>query len=452
MNAEHKHVYVVGLDDFNKQELEKLAEYDNFKDCRFHELLSYKELGQTEDVSFDALLNQARELLDNADTPVNGIMTFWDFPAQTLVPLLCKERNLPSCEVEVMEKCEHKYWARMLQKEFVPEATPAFAAVNPLADDINIPDLELPFWLKPVKSYSSYLAYKIGNREEFEDAIKVIREKIDAVATPYNELLDHVTLPEDISRVDGNWCIAEEIIKGDQCTVEGYCYDRKFHAHGIIDSIDEKDSSSFARYQYPSQLPQAVQERMLDISERLMTGIGYDMGAFNIEFFFDPKADTLKILEVNPRISQSHSEMFKMVDGLSNEAIPAALALGEKPDFPYRKGDKKIAGKFFLRAHQDAFVKAVPDKDNIESISERFPDVAIKIQAEEDAWLSDEELQDSYSYELAQVFAGADSEDKLLSHYRECVGMMDFRLEQTNEDVSKLVSATYQPASPDYRQ
>lgn len=451
MTTDAQHVFVVGLDDFNKQELEKLNSSDSrYRHCRFHELLTYRDLGQTQAVSFDDLLEKARHILKNSDTPVDGIMSFWDFPAQSLVPLLCREFGLPSCSPDSVEKCEHKYWARILQREYVPQATPAFAAVDPMDDGEAIPDLDFPFWLKPVKSYSSYLAYKINNRQEFDDALAVIRDKIGALARPYNEMLAHMTLPDDISRVDGNWCIAEEVIGGDQFTVEGYCHDGDFHAHGIIDSIDERHSSSFARYQYPTHLPFEVQERMLDISRRLMTGIGFDNSAFNIEFFYDADSDALNILEVNPRISQSHSGLFKMVDGLSNEAISVALALGEKPQFPHREGDKKLAGKFFLRAHDDAFVTQVPDRHNLQAIHRRFPDIDIKIQAGEGTWLSEDELHDSYSFELAQVFVGADTEGELLSRYRECVEMMEFTLEDTDEDTSMLISKAYQPDSRQY--
>lgn len=448
MQSAEKHVFVVGLDEFNRRELEKLNQYEGFENCRFHELLSYGDLGQTRSESFEKLLGKARAILESADTPVDGIMTFWDFPAQTLVPLLCREFKLASCNINELEKCEHKYWARKLQREHAPEATPNFAAVNPFDKDQKMPDLDYPFWLKPVKSYSSYLAYKIESKAEFEASLNVIREHIDNVAKPYNEMLSHLDLPEDIARVDGYWCIAEEVMEGEQCTVEGYCYDGEFHCHGVIDSIDEKGGSSFARYQYPSCLPEDVQQRMLDISKRLMTGIGYSHGAFNIEFFYNLDNGDLKILEVNPRISQSHSELFWMVDGLSNEAIPLSLALGMKPDFPYRKGERKMAGKFFLRVHDDAWVSEAPGADDIRRIKERFPDTEIKIQAKPQAWLSEEELHDSYSFELAQVFIGGDNEDELLSRYRQIVDMMHFKLEKTEEDMTQLTSEWRQPRAP----
>ena len=257
--------------------------------------------------------------------------------------------------------------------------------------------------------------------------------------------------PEGISGaldapVDGCWCLAEAVISGEQCTVEGYCYEGRVYIHGIIDSVNERDSSSFARYQYPSHLPEDVQERLRELSRRLIEDLGYMNAAFNIEYFYRPESGELKILEVNPRISQSHSEMFRLVDGLSNEAIPVALALGRNPDFPHRQGTRKLAAKFYLRAHEDALVKAVPDADNIREIESRYDDVATKILAEADSHLSDQELTDSYSFELAQLFIGADSEEELLQTYRKAAGELNFELAETDETLNQLLEERYQPA------
>lgn len=441
-----RHIHVIGMDDFNLREIEGITSHPDYSHCRFHPLLRYDELGQTDAISFNDLLAKARETLDRSEAPVDAIMTFWDFPAQTMVPLLAKERDLPACDLLDVEKCEHKYWARVLQKESVPEATPDFAAVDPFAADQELPDLEFPFWLKPIKSFSSYLAFKIESEDDFDEALARMRESIDRVATPYNELLEHLTLPDEIARVDGCWCLAEQVISGEQCTVEGYCYEGRVYIHGIIDSVNEKGSSSFARYQYPSHLPQDVQERLRELSTRLIEDLGYMNAAFNIEYFYEPKTGELKILEVNPRISQSHSELFRLVDGLSNEAIPVSLALGRNPDFPHRQGTRKLAAKFYLRAHEDAYVRKAPDEQNIREIESRYDDVATKILAEADSHLSDQELTDSYSYELAQLFIGADSEEELLETYRDAAGKLNFELDETSENLQQLLQERYQPA------
>ena len=49
-----------------------------------------------------------------------------------------------------------------------------------------------------------------------------------------------------------------------------------------------------------------------------MTRIGYDGTRFNVEYFWDAERDALTLLEINPRHSQSHAELFAWVDGVAN--------------------------------------------------------------------------------------------------------------------------------------
>jgi len=108
----------------------------------------------------------------------------------------------------------------------------------------------------------------------------------DAVSR--NELLEHVELPGEIARVDGCWCLAVAVISGEQCSVEGYCYEGRVYIHGIIDSVNERDSSSVTRYQYPSHLPEDVLEWLRELSMRLKD-LGYMHAPFSIEYFYQPE-------------------------------------------------------------------------------------------------------------------------------------------------------------------
>src|SRR5690606_9956529 len=106
--------------------------------------------------------------------------------------------------------------------------------------------------------------------------------------------------------------------------------------HGAIDSIRQSNQSTFSRYQYPSHLDVAVIETMQKASVRLLRHIGYDSGTFNIEFFYDSEASKIWLLEVNPRISQSHAALFQLVDGAPNFSEMVSVAVGEQP--PPRAG------------------------------------------------------------------------------------------------------------------
>src|SRR5699024_2104271 len=121
-------------------------------------------------------------------------------------------------------------------------------------------------------------------------------------------------------------------------TVEGYRLQDEVHIYGIVDSVRYTDHPSFLRYQYPSALPPEVCIRMAELAQRVVLAIGLERMTFNVEFFWDPDADRISLLEINPRHSQSHAELFEDVDGLASHDIMLQLALGREPQLPHRQG------------------------------------------------------------------------------------------------------------------
>src|SRR5690625_6073998 len=70
---------------------------------------------------------------------------------------------------------------------------------------------------------------------------------------------------------------------------------------------------------------------MANIADRFLTHIEYDNAPFNVEFFWDPETDHIWLLEVNTRISESHTDLFLKVDGASHHEVATDLSLGERP-------------------------------------------------------------------------------------------------------------------------
>ena len=235
-------------------------------------------------------------------------------------------------------------------------------------------------------------------------------------------------LPAEIAPVDGRHCIAESIISsGRQCTLEGYVLDGEVHVYGVVDSIREgRHRSSFARYQYPSTLPKMVQQRMIDAAAKVLRHIGYDHSPFNAEFYWDSRHRQIRLLEINTRISKSHTPLFKLVDGEYNHAVMIDVALGRRPDFPHRQGRYRVAAKFMLRRSRDGIARSVPGLRQLEAVRRRFPGTEIQLAVNPGMRLSELREQDSYSYEIAVIFMGADSQSELLGNYRQVVEMLAF--------------------------
>ncbi len=432
-----KNIFVLGNDPFNdRYNLRPISVGYGYN---FHNLLWWNEV-QVENHDVEATLAEARRRLECFDDTVDGLLTFYDFPASLLAPILCEEFSLPSPSVEAVLKCEHKLWSRTLQQEVVPEVVPAFAPV-PLDEApeqawrrIADAGISPPFWIKPIKGVLGQLAFRIDSMETFVEATEEAAEKIEYFAKPLKTLMKHirVEIPESFRDGDaGRMFIAEnDIMVPHACTVEGYRFNGRTQIHGIVDSIRFPDHTAFHRYQYPSKLPQRVQQRVTDASTRVIEKIGFDDGAFNIEFFWSPDTDAISLLEINPRISQSHSPQFQMVDGDANMKIIADLAIGHDPSLVHGSGEFAIAAKFMLRCFaKDALVTRTPGDAEIEAVMRQFPGTKVKLVVHLGQQLSQQQHVDSYSWEIAEIYMGAKNEESLLNQFRQVVEMLDFRLE-----------------------
>jgi hypothetical protein len=419
---EPSNIFVFGLDDFHLAQLETLGGSDRY---RFHELYQHAQVKPAGDVEFPVpeLLEGARERLEKFEGSVDAIVGFWDFPVSTMLPLLREPYGLPSATFEAVLKCEHKYWSRLEQQVACPEVTPGFCVIDPFADDpAGGLTIEYPFWIKPIKAASSYLGFKVRGRHELDTAMEITRRRIRRFGNPFNYLLQYADLPPEVAPVGGNHCIAEAIISADcQCTLEGYVHAGEVVVYGIVDSFRSGlNPWSFTRYQYPTRLPEEIQERMIQIAGRLLGQVGYDNSPFNMEFFWDSNSDELRLLEINTRISKSHAPLFKLVDGMYHHKVMVDTALGRNPEFPHRQGEHRYAAKFMWRVASNAIVARVPTEREIEQLRARVPELQLQIHVKEGMRLSELSDQDSYTYEIAVLFLGGDNELELQEKYAMC--------------------------------
>ena len=374
---------------------------------------------RAESYDVDALLADARSVLDEGSP--DGITTFWDFPSSCLSPILAAERGLPAPTLRATVTFEHKYWSRRLHQRVAPEDTPPFAAVD-VRDEGVEPPLPFPFWLKPVKSYSGHLGYRVGARDDWDRALAGLRRGIDRLGRPFHDVMSRTQdVPEDVAALGGSAAIAEGILEGRQCTLEGHVHAGEFGAHGVFDIHRAEDGSTFTDYRYPSVLDDDTRQQMARITRDLADGAGFDDGAINVEFFVDEDAGRTWILEINPRISQEHDPLTAWVDGVSNMRVMAEVALGRPPTPLVGEGRAAVAAKYFVRSWQDGVVRDVPGAERVEQLEARFDPCEIDVLVEPGDRLSELPEQEPYSFLLAYVHLGADGPDELESKHRAVV-------------------------------
>lgn len=420
-----KSVYLLGWEPFNAGFLRRIERPDHYA---FFTALTYEEVVEPP-YDIEALIDTAHRRIANTGRKPDAIVAYWDFPSSFLLPVLRAEYGLQGPSLEAVLRCEHKYWSRVLQAKALPGMVPRFQAFDPF-DDASVAgiDLAFPFWVKPIKAHSSHLGFKIHNRRELRRAVEAIRQGIAVFAEPVNAFLRRADIPAEIAAVDGYHCLAEEIIsQGQQCTLEGYSLGDAVEIYGIIDSVRTgRHRSSFSRYQYPSRVPRRVAERMIAAAKAAIRAVDYRNGAFNVEFFWDPRHDDIKLLEINARISKSHCPLFYLVDGASHQQVAVRVALGEPPDMPHRQGHHKVAAKFMLRRFADATVRHVPTEADVRRLKEHVPDAFFHAAVQPGDRLRHLHLQDSYSFEIGQLFIGAESQKALLAKYDKCMELLPF--------------------------
>lgn len=423
-----KDVFVLGFDEYNFRILEGMSVA---QECEFHALLSFEEI-YGEQIKFNDVLDAATRQLDAFDGQIDAILGFWDFPVSSILPLLRKRYGLPTASLEEVVMCEHKYWSRLIQQQVIDEYPP-FGLVDPARDTEPPEGVRYPMWVKPVKSFSSVLAFGVANDEAFRDALGKIREGIGWVGEPFDALLEHLQLPPDIAAAGGQMCLAEEAITGQQLTVEGYRYRDEVVIYGVVDSVNYANSPSFLRYQYPSSLSERVIERLHDISRRVVAAIGLERQTFNIEYFWDPGTDAISLLEINPRHSQSHAELFEDVDGTANHEVMLRLALDRNPAFPRGEGRYDIAAKWFIRRFTDGVIRREPSPEEIAAVQNIVPGTTIELTAHTGDRLSDLREQDSYSYVVATVCVGAADEPELTAKFEQVVAALPFEIDDVGQ-------------------
>jgi hypothetical protein len=384
------------------------------------------------------MLAEAEATLDAHDGSIDAIVGYIDFPVSTMLPLLCKKYVTRNASLESLLKCEHKYWSRKVMAEVIPDHVPKFTAFDPFDDDalarIGEADLRFPFFVKPIKSSGSRLGFRIDSPEDFDYAVAAFRAEIAQISEPFNYVLDQADLPDAIRAIEGHYCMAEQVIGGRQCTVEGYVHEGEVVPYGTVDSIRYPQVLSFYYYLYPSTLPRRVQEKMDDLTRQVIAHIGYDNAGFNIEYYWDEVQNRIWLLEINTRIAQSHCDLFEMVDGVSHQQVTVDLGLGRKPDMPVGEGPRNVAAEFFYRVFfSDATVVRAPSRAEIEVAAEQVEGTRIASYVKRGMKLSELPEQDAYSYAVASVWMGAGKQSKLLWNYEQVMKRLNYEFGDIEE-------------------
>lgn len=152
----------------------------------------------------------------------------------------------------------------------------AHQSINP--KEFKVEDLKIayPFVIKPIDEGSSVGIFLIQTQEDLEKALAKLQ--------------------------DFNLVMIEEYIKGVECTVgviegKALCVTEIIPINNFYD-YESKYASGGSKHILPANLPEAVQSRMKEYSEKIYKTFGA-RGALRVDFIYLPEEDTAFMLEVN---------------------------------------------------------------------------------------------------------------------------------------------------------
>lgn len=320
---------------------------------------------------------------------IDGVISNNEHFGTLIAAVLAQRLGLPGADPALVIATQHKYYSRCLQSRIVPEATPRFEAL-PYAGGINSPPgFGFPCFVKPVKATYSVLARRIDSFSQlhalmdFSPLEGLILRKL---VQPFDELMRMYT-PFTIG---ARAMIAEEILDGVQVNVDGYVHQGRITVLGIVDEVMYPGTQAFMRFEYPSRLAPDVQQRMIALTEKLLAGIDYSHGFFNIELIVDPQSGAIRIIEINPRMASQIANLYRRVDGCDPYGMLLDLAIGDAPRMARGTGEFRAAASFVFRRFDGRAAGSVPSTEQIAAMHRRYPDARLILYLKRGAGLARE--------------------------------------------------------------
>jgi len=281
--------------------------------------------------------------------PADGVVGTKDRSA-LLASLVAQRRGLPGPAPRALAACQFKPAARALELAAASEATPRFALVD------GTTAFTPPLFVKPVVGRLSQGARRIDDLSQL------------ATLRPTDPYLEGYARIASLAGLDPGCVhgfIAEELLAGEEVTLEGYAYAEKITVIGVTDSVKYPGTNSFERFEYPSAISGERVTELADVASRVMSFVGFDGGLFNVEFFV-PAEGPAQITEINGRIASQFAGLVQAVDGRSTYEALFALACGDDPEWEARP-HSGFALSYCLRVFADAHVRDVPHpQDDLE--------------------------------------------------------------------------------------
>ena len=342
--------------------------------------------------------------------PVDGVFSNNEYFGALVAAVVAEKLGLPGNDPRVVLTAQHKFYARRAFAAIAPEAAPRFAVFPYAVQSRAEFPFELPCFVKPVKATFSVLARRIDRFDELRRHLSFWpfeKYVIKRLVKPFDDLLPWYT---DFT-INAHHMIAEELLEGVQVNLDGYVSGGQVRVLGVIDEHMYPGTYAFNRFEYPSRVPAEVQSRMVRLAEKLLLGMGYRHGFFNLELDWEPASGRLRVIEMNPRMASQLAVFYEWVDGLNPYRMLLELACGEAPSLERSAPRYRAAASFAFRKFDGKPLAAHPTPEQIERVRRDYPEARLMLYLKRGLALANEmKWLGSYRYAVVNMAAGSSTD------------------------------------------
>ena len=342
---------------------------------------------------------------------IDGVFSNNEHFGALIAAVVAEKLGLPGNDPRAVLTAQHKFYARQAFARIAPEASPRFAAFPYALSRREDFPLDFPCFVKPVKATFSVLARRVDGFHELRRHLAfwpLEKYIIKRLAKPFNDLLSWYT---DFT-VDAHNMIAEELLPGHQVNLDGYVSDGELTLLGVIDENLFPGTCAFRNFEYPSRVPSGEQARMKELAGRILRGLGYRHGFFNVELAWNPENGALRVIEVNPRMASQLACFYEWVDGVQPYLALFDLAVGRKPRLGGVTPRYTHAASFALRKFDGKPLAVHPTEEQVARVRREYPEARLMLYMKRGSSLA-REMKWLGSYRYAVVNMGASSADEL---------------------------------------
>jgi hypothetical protein len=328
------------------------------------------------------------EMVRKYGDKIDGVFSSNEQFGTLAAALVAQKLGLPGQKPETILGTQHKFEARMRLQVFAPELCPEFDTIPYTITAAQAEKLSYPLFVKPVKATFSVLARRCENAQELLSHLRFKpweKHIIKRLIEPHNQALRR--FPQFTQGASN--LIIETPLSGVQINVDCALVNGDITIFGLIDEVMYPGTMAFLRFDYPSRLPQDIQLRIKEASIKVLQGYELADGLFNLEFFYDQQIDSLKLIEINPRLAAQLALFYDWVDGIDVYELGFDMA---RKGFSNKAAKEKLSAKttgvcaatsFVWRSFDGTSCPKIPTKADWVWLQEHFPEARLEVYAKE---------------------------------------------------------------------